>query len=347
VRATSLGDMPHSLSVYGDSRTRGLSQGEHLRADIHDVVHRVMDSMGGPDGVDRFLASTNFLPAITKHTPRLLAELEGIAVGANARFADLLAHNLMDEYWWWSQDQRHREACSSVASVGPPALVGQTMDLDRFLDGSQCLISHHDDSATLAVLTSAGMVGLCGVSSMGFGLCVNALTMLTHSGSGLPVAFAFRGALAQPDAPRALDFLRSVPHASGQHYAIVGRGPHGQMTASIECSARGATTSAEANSNFGHANHPLASADIDSHASTGAEGSSALRQSALEAALPSVTNADGLMHLLSTEPLCEPRRDDRDWFTFGAIVAQIDDVVTINYALGPPDTDPWHTAVVA
>lgn len=339
--------MPHSLSVYGDSRTRGLSQGEYLRADIHDVVHRVNDSMGGPDGVDRFLASTNFLPAITEHTPHLLAELEGIAVGANARFADLLAHNLMDEYWWWSQDQRHREACSSVASVGPPALVGQTMDLDRFLDGSQCLVSHHDGGTTLAVLTSAGMVGLCGASSTGFGLCVNALTMLTHSGSGLPVAFAFRGALAQPDAQRALDFLRSVPHASGQHYAIVGRGPHGQMTASIECSARGATTSAEANSNFGHANHPLASADIDSHASTGAEGSSALRQSALEAALPSVSSAERLMHLLSSEPLCEPRRDDRDWFTFGAIVAQIDDVVTINYALGPPDTDPWHTAVVA
>ncbi len=340
--------MPHSLSVYGDSSTRGLSQGEHLRADIHDVVHRVIDSMGGPDGVDRFLASTDFLPAITKHTPQLLAELEGIAVGADARFADLLAHNLMDEYWWWSQDQRHREACSSVASVGPPALVGQTMDLDRFLDGSQCLVSHHDEGTTLAVLTSAGMVGLCGASSMGFGLCVNALTMLTHSGSGLPVAFAFRGALAQPDAPRALDFLRSVPHASGQHYAIVGRGPHGQMmTASIECSARGATTSAEANGNFGHANHPLASTDIDSRGSTGAESSSPLRQSVLEAAVPSVASADSLMDLLSTEPLCEPRRDDRDWFTFGAIVVEIDSAVTINYALGPPDTDPWHRAAVA
>ena len=339
--------MPQSLSVYGDSRARGLSQGEHLRSDINDVVHRVIDSMGGPDGAHRFLTSTNFLPAITKHTPQLLAELEGIAVGANTRFADLLVHNLMDEYWWWSQDQRHREACSSVAMAGPPALVGQTMDLDRLLDGSQCLVSHHGEGATLAVLTSAGMVGLCGASSRGFGLCVNALTMLTHSGSGLPVAFAFRGALAQPDAPRALDFLRSVPHASGQHYAIVGHGPHGQMmTASIECSAHGATTSAEANCSFGHANHPLASGDVDSHASTGAEGSSALRQSVLEDALPSVTSADSLMHLLSNEPLCEPRRDDRDWFTFGAIVVEIDDGVTIRYALGPPDADPWNTAAV-
>lgn len=304
--------------------------------------------MGGPAGVDRFLASTNFLPAITRHTPQLLAELEGIAVGANARFADLLAHNLMDEYWWWSQDQRHSEACSSVATMGPPALVGQTMDLDRFLDGSQCLISHHDEGASLAVLTSAGMVGLCGASSTGFGLCVNALTMLAHSSSGLPVAFAFRGALAQPDAQRALDFLRAVPHASGQHYALVGRGPHGQiMTASIECSAKGTTVSAEANSDFGHANHPLASTDSALRAGTGAESSSPLRQSVLDAAVPSVASAGSLMALLSAEPLCEPRRDDRDWFTFGAIVVEIDGAVTINYALGPPDTDPWHTATLA
>ncbi len=340
--------MPQSLSVYGDSRTRGLSQGEHLRADIHDVVHRVVDSMGGPDGVDRFLASTNFLPAISQHTPELLAELEGISIGADARFADLLAHNLMDEYWWWSQDQRHREACSSVAILGPPALVGQTMDLDRFLDGSQCLVSHHDEGVTLAVLSSARMVGLCGASSMGFGLCVNALTMLAHSISGLPVAFAFRGALAQPDAQRALHFLRAVPHASGQHYAIVGRGPRGQMmTASIECSAKGTTISAEANSDFGHANHPLASQHIASRGSTGAESSSPHRQSVLDAAVPSVASAGDLMDLLSSEPLCEPRRDDRDWFTFGAIVVEIDRGVTINYALGPPDADPWHTATVA
>ena len=81
--------MPQSLSVYGDSRTRGLSQREDLRADIHDVVLRVIDSMGGPDGVDNFLASTDFLPAITKHTPQLLAELEGM--GSN--WSEVFDHN--------------------------------------------------------------------------------------------------------------------------------------------------------------------------------------------------------------------------------------------------------------
>ncbi|MCX6461166.1 MAG: C45 family autoproteolytic acyltransferase/hydrolase [Actinobacteria bacterium] len=338
--------MSEPLVVTGDGRARGLAQGEHLREAIHEVLERVIDSMGGPAQVEAFLENTRFREAIATHTPDLLAEFDGIAAGAGVPTNHLLAHNLMDEHWWWSETQGNREACSTLATPGPPALVGQTMDLDRLLDGSQRAITHSTTGSSVTVLTSAGLVGLCGASSAGFGLCVNALTTLEHSGSGLPVAFVIRGALAQPNADAAAEFIRSVPHASGQHYAIVGRGRSGNtVTSSVECSAFGTIASAEPGSRFGHANHPLATADVDP-AMIPAESRSELRQSVLDVAGSEVTTADDLAELLSVSPLCLTRRDDHEWFTFGAIVVEINDVVTMRYTLGPPDAEQWHSTVV-
>ncbi|MEI6372819.1 MAG: C45 family peptidase [Actinomycetes bacterium] len=344
--------MSEPLVVTGDGRARGLAQGEHLREAIHEVLERVIDAMGGPAQVDSFIENTRFRDAIATHTPDLLAEFEGIAAGAGVPANHLLAHNLMDEHWWWSETQGNREACSTLATPGPPALVGQTMDLDRLLDGSQRAVTHSTTDSSVTVLTSAGLVGLCGASSAGFGICVNALTTLEHSGSGLPVAFVLRGALAQPNADAAAEFIRSVPHASGQHYAIVGRGSSGSsgsagsiVTSSVECSAFGAVTSAEPGSRFGHANHPLATTDINP-AMIPAESRSDLRQSVLDIAGSEVTTADDLVELLTASPLCLTRRDDREWFTFGAIVVEINDVVTMRYTLGPPDTEQWNSTVV-
>ena len=344
--------MSEPLVVTGDGRARGLAQGEHLREAIHEVLERVIDAMGGPAQVDSFIENTRFRDAIATHTPDLLAEFEGIAAGAGVPANHLLAHNLMDEHWWWSETQGNREACSTLATPGPPALVGQTMDLDRLLDGSQRAVTHSTTDSSVTVLTSAGLVGLCGASSAGFGICVNALTTLEHSGSGLPVAFVLRGALAQPNADAAAEFIRSVPHASGQHYAIVGRGSSGSsgsagsiVTSSVECSAFGAVTSAEPGSRFGHANHPLATTDINP-AMIPAESRSDLRQSVLDIAGSEVTTADDLVELLTASPLCLTRRDDREWFTFGAIVVEINDVVTMRYTLGPPDAEQWNSTVV-
>ena len=338
--------MSEPLVVSGDGRARGLAQGEHLREAIHAVLARVIDSMGGPAQVEEFIAHTRFRDAIAIHTPDLLAEFDGIAAGAGVPTNHLLAHNLMDEYWWWSQTQGNREACSTLATPGPPALVGQTMDLDRLLDGSQRAVTHSTVTSSVTVLTSAGLIGLCGASSAGFGICVNALTTLEHSANGLPVAFVIRGALAQPNADAAVEFIRSVPHASGQHYAVVGRGRSEDIiTASVECSAFGAVTSAEPGSRFGHANHALATTDIDP-AMIPAESRSELRQSVLDVAGSEVTTAHDLAELLTASPLCLTRRDDREWFTFGAIVVEINDVVTMRYTLGPPDAEPWHSTVV-
>ena len=69
--------------------------------------------MGIPaaEHVAGLLGATRFVPAIEASTPELLEEVRGIAEGAGVSFERILAYNLMDEEWWYSQ------------AAGPPALV--------------------------------------------------------------------------------------------------------------------------------------------------------------------------------------------------------------------------------
>ena len=233
------------IECHGDGRTRGRAQGETLRAQIADAFERWAEHTAHATGmhpdayVEALLADTDFLPAIARHTPELLEEVRGIAEGSGMTLDSVLAYNLMDEQWWHQADLVAGHACSLLAvpaEDGRPALVAQNMDLPDWMDGAQAVVHHHTPSGDALVLTAAGMIGLTGVNSDGVGVCVNTLAMLHHSADGLPVAFAMRGALERSSAADAAAFLRSAPHASGQHYAVVGR----DGAAGLECSAAGA-----------------------------------------------------------------------------------------------------------
>ena len=148
--------------------------------------------MGIPaaDHVAGLLGATRFLPAIEAATPDLLEEVRGIAEGAAVSFERILAFNLMDEEWWYSQARGHRHACSLVAIAageGRGALLAQNMDLPEVMDGGQAVLrSTTPDGGQTVVLTAAGMIGLTGCSSDGLGVCVNTLSMLNHSPDRAP-----------------------------------------------------------------------------------------------------------------------------------------------------------------
>ena len=135
-------------------------------------------------------------------------------------------------------------------------------------------------------LTAAGMIGLTGVNAAGLGVCVNTLPMLNHSRAGLPVAFVMRGVLERTTAAGAAAFLETVPHASGQHYALAAA--DGVM--GYECSAAGAVRSDDGSGGLRHTNHPLRSGDLDPARADEETPDSHTRLRALESAAP---DADG------------------------------------------------------
>src|SRR4051794_6344291 len=132
------------LVLEGGPAERGRTHGEALRPQVQAAVGRFLADaearmqMPGRRYVERFLAETAVHRAMAAHTPDLVAELGGPAAGAAVAADELLAYNLMDEEWWYSETLRSK--CSALAIPardGRPALLAQTMDPPRPMDGGQ------------------------------------------------------------------------------------------------------------------------------------------------------------------------------------------------------------------
>lgn len=178
--------------------------------------------------VAAMLRDTAFGPAIEQHPPDLAEEVRGVALGAKVPFDLLFASQLMDEEWAYrSRFLKSAEAppkCSSVAVHPRLGLtwIGQTMDLGEYTEGHQVVVRSTSEGASPGALifTVDSMIGLLGVNSRGVAVCVNALPQLPAILKGLPVAFVLRKLLSAADLPAAVEILRAIPHATGQHYLI-------------------------------------------------------------------------------------------------------------------------------
>jgi hypothetical protein len=203
------------------------------------------------------------------------------------------------------------------------------------------------DQPEALVLSSAGLLGLTGVNAAGVAVCVNALMMLRHSGRGLPVAAVLRGALARGDRDAAVAWLRDVPHASGQHYAVGDR--HGFV--GLECSAGGAALSCPPGARtLAHTNHPLASNDVDAGLTERLErhgriADSERRQDFLVAHVGEVAGVGAAKALLEdrSTPICVVPIPARATVTFGSVAFTLGERVTAEFRLGLPETSGWET----
>ncbi len=321
--------------------------GAALAGEIHDHLGRWMATLsarfGGADPrplVHRFLAETEFGAAIEAHTPALAEEIAGIAAGADLHSDDVLLLQLLDESW------RHlgrAEHCTSFAVVDAGwSRSGQTMDLESFRDGAQSVL-HLVGSAgpEQMVLTMAGCVGLLGVARTGWALFVNALSQLPARADGLPVACAIRGALAHETLADGVDFLRRIPHATGQHYLAVSDA----VAVSLECSAAGVALVDPPGGRAGrwwHTNHPLVGAVV-----LGDDDASSVERFAAVARVleRDVLDDEALEGMLADAPVCRPRRAGATFFSFATVLVElvpgVDPLVRV--APGPAATSSYVT----
>lgn len=340
-----------------DPRERGRAHGEALRTVIRDKIIRWHMAIAADYGqeplpfIERLLSETRFGNTIRTWTPWLIPEIEGIAEGAGINRDTAHALQLLDEEWWFGRAV-HDGHCSGAALApagGHPTVIGQTMDLPAWHDGAQALlrIGGGQDRSSL-VFTSAGMIGLMGLSDQGLGLCVNTLASLNNRPDGLPVAFVIRGILAQPDMDAAVQFLSHVPHASGQNYLI----GNAERIRNFECSAAGAHELEARGGHILHTNHPLVSTDLapdakfsdnskarlaqlDDHFKNGMANPVHNLQGALEGRQPQAN-------------ISIPRGDENAataLMTLGAMVCEIGDEPRLFISGGPPTPNTWREVV--
>ncbi len=256
------------VDVSGSPAARGEAYGARCAGRIAAHVRDWLEAMGqvgrgdGADYARQLLRDTNFRTALEAHAPDLLAEADGIARGANIPSDLIYALQLMDEEWAYrkrlSLMERSPEKCSSLAMVAAhgPTLIGQNMDLGPHTAGHQIALRIRGDGRTPGTLlfTIAGLIALMGVNSAGVGVCVNSLPQLKSQASGIPVAFMIRRLLQAVSLDEAVDLVRSLPHATNQHYVIAAPG----AVRSFECSAAGVTEYHPPRPDrVLHTNHPL------------------------------------------------------------------------------------------
>lgn len=271
------------IEVSGPGRSRGQAHGEALRGLISEHLERWEEqlredlALSPADYADTFFAETNFLPAIERWTPDLLAEVHGIAEGAGVPFDSVLLRQLSDEEPWFRREKRLGQSggkgCSSIGYTADRAsCVAQNMDTPAWWNGHQILLRTRDERGTEAlVFTLAGKISLAGMNNHGLGICCNTLAQLDHARDGLPEDFVVRGFLACKSWKDGIAFLRSVKHASGQNYLL--GGPGGQLL-DLECSAATVVDYPQTHGHYTvHTNHPLVNTDQAQHQALGeAEG---------------------------------------------------------------------------
>lgn len=346
------------LDLRGTPYEMGLAHGKALSAEIAELVEgwkadlaRTYD-MPAEDFIRKFLAFTDFKPAIERWTPGLLDEVRGIAAGAGLDFETMFAYQLIDEMWVMGE-AASREKCTSIAA-GPrgntPAFTSQTMDVPGFYHGFQTVLRLRGDGTApeALVLTIPGVVALTGLNDRSVGVCVNAVTQLASSSRGLPVAFVIRGLLRQKTFEDAERFLREIPPAAPQNYMLGGPG----KAAGFERSpARMAAFLPFPGAEFTfHTNHPVVNDDLAPRFADGlkkqglslaAYGSRCGRFAHLRKTFP---DNSAVLDLAALKAVYSDRDSGiNNGNTYGCVIMWLGSEPALHVAGGRPDEAPFQT----
>ena len=359
-----------TISVSGNGYERGFQHGQQMKKEIaelmvlwkKDLEHNV--HIPADTFIHNFFVTTDFTPSIKKFTPDILEEVRGIAKGAEQSFNDILAFQLVDEYWVYENkllnDTIHHH-CSDIgvpALNGKPAYVSQNMDLDAWMDGYQIVlhIKPYGNTPEQYIFTCAGLVALNGLNEHGIGVCVNTLMQLQASRDGLPVAFMVRGLLEKKKGSNALQFLQTTKHASGQNYTL------GILDSvyDFEASANKVVRMyPDASGIVYHTNHPVVNPDVKTWyqdyyqrftAGTTQGMNSEIRFATLKKWASSTKEKDDsfIKETLRSKddtnnPVCRTHLPTKSGFTFGSVIYSLSDKRTMQITAGPPDESEYRT----
>lgn len=218
------------VKLSGSGYELGLQHGTLLKKEIGELVTKMKQNTVNDlkkdfmDIQNDFFAYANFEKSIKTYTPELYEEIKGISVGSGQSLNDIMIFNLLDEFWVYINNlKNHHCSGMGVPSInGSTSFIAQNMDIEKYTNGYQILIrlERTEKRPEQLILTHPGLIALNGMNETGIGACMNTLMQLNASATGLPVAFIVRRIINSTDKEDVLQFIKTVPHASGQNYII-------------------------------------------------------------------------------------------------------------------------------
>lgn len=359
------------IHLKGNGYERGLQHGTQLKKEIEEVFKKWKESIKKDTGkeadivIQDFLKTSNYMTAIQQWTPDILDEIRGIAAGSHQSLDDVLAFQMIDEYWGYldrlehhSIDKDHCSAIGVAKTKHAPTFVSQNIDIDSYMEGYQVLlhIEQSKDTPEQFVMTCAGYLGFAGMNK-NVALAINALTDLNNSVEGLPVPFVTRGILQQKSAKAALDFVQNVKHATGQNYLI----GTNKLVYTFEASANQVVEYRPKQNNkiVFHTNHSLQNHDVKPWmekyhqlilAGEKLKGNSVTRMESLTNQINRIqsmpTTADAKRILRSKEdkkfPICVTLKEGAPAFTFSSVIFTLGKKPSAEVTYGSPDQSDYQ-----
>jgi len=220
------------LHLKGTPYENGFQHGKIMRSRIIDLVELWKKDIeknyqiSADIFIKTFLDSTDYIPAIKKWTPDLLEEIKGISDGSGIDFNTIFAFQLIDEIWTNARLINRPHHCTSVGinnfkKDGSSNYIAQNIDITPFYHSFEMLldIQDKDSNSRKLVATFAGYIGANGLNKH-IGITENTLSDLKSSLNGLPVCCIARGVLEKTSFEEAIDFIKTIKHASGQNYIV-------------------------------------------------------------------------------------------------------------------------------
>jgi hypothetical protein len=233
------------------------------------------------------------------------------------------------------------------------------MDIEGYTDGYQTVFrkKRTGNNPEQLIMSHPGLIALNGLNENGIGVVVNTIMQLRASNEGLPVAFVVRKLLSMTNKEDILEFITTVPHASGQSY-IIGIGDE---VYNFEASAGKVTPHDPGNENgtVYHTNHPIVNENLKPwHAeydpavdpeTLPVNSNSYIRLSSVSSRINSnkdITIEDVKSTLRSKDdpenPVCRSWDPDKG-FTFASTIMQLGEKPTLIITAGPPDESAYKT----
>jgi isopenicillin-N N-acyltransferase-like protein len=217
------------VRIHGDPFDRGRQYGRIARTRIHHTLNAYSDlfrEYTGLEWKDIIARAQEFLPVITAVAPHLVAEMRGIADGANVGFSDILAVNVRTEVMYGVGELRGLEctafAATREATADGHILVGQNWDWHPAAFESCIILAiESEDPPSIVTVVEAGLLAKMGLNSAGVGVATNAMvTDLDLGLPGVPYHVLLRRALEQPSAAAAADLITNSDRSSSANFLL-------------------------------------------------------------------------------------------------------------------------------
>lgn len=220
------------LHLNGTPYENGFQHGKIMKSRILELVGLWKNDIekkyqvSADEFIKTFLDSTDYIPAIKKWTPALLEEIKGISDGSGIDFQTVFAFQLIDEIWTNARLINIPHHCTSIGinnykKNGSSNYIAQNIDITPFYHDFEILLDIKDENSNSRklVTTFAGYIGANGLNKH-IGITVNTLSNLKSSLNGLPVCCIARGVLEKTSFEEAVNFIKTIKHASGQNYIV-------------------------------------------------------------------------------------------------------------------------------